>query len=336
MKSPFWKRFCTITITFLGLVTYIVTIVNGLPGAINEIAKILGPIISPFFVYFNLVFSLPFAIFLLVMAIISSGTYSYRKSIGTHRIPCSLIGIFHFKVANKNCKLLKTIHGDIYHYYYKIKDDLHRRRINSIDEVNKRFEEFLFIIHASILRSLNLNLTINVKRLIIDRQNKLYLVPFIHYRNSAEREMETQRDFNYSYYIDRRRYVRLPRYVEMAKRYYKDYGAERKYEVNSIFTYLVAQSKSHWMSNNLEEDVEAGDFYTSSDNYPDFYRSMAAFSIIPPNNRKETPKGLIIFDTKKTGRFSERECVNLFGYIAHLFYELLIEYDDYVSAQKRI
>jgi len=63
---------------------------------------------------------------------------------------------------------------------------------------------------------------------------------------------------------------------------------------------------------------------------------MAVFSIIPPNNRKETPKGLIIFDTKKTGRFSERECVNLFGYIAHLFYELLIEYDDYVSAQKRI
>ena len=28
----------------------------------------------------------------------------------------------------------------------------------------------------------------------------------------------------------------------------------------------------------------------------------------------------------KTGKFAEKECVHLFGYIAHLLYELLTEY----------
>lgn len=87
------------------------------------------------------------------------------------------------------------------------------------------------------------------------------------------------------------------------------------------------------MSNDLEIDELAGDFYTTSDNYPEYYNSMAVFSIAPPESNI-LPEGLLIFDTKKRGRFSEEECVNLFGYIAHLFYELMREYNNYESKKK--
>ena len=169
----------------------------------------------------------------------------------------------------------------------------------------------------------------------MDRKGNLCLVPFIHYRNIAERKLDTQRAFNYSYHIETTEYERLSRYAEIAKKYHKDHGVNRKYEVNSIFTYLITHKERFWMSNDLRRDADNGIFYTSSDNYPDFYKSLAVFSIAPPEKIEVLPEGLIIFDTKKTGRFSETECVNLLGYIAHLFYELLKEYSSYESAKKR-
>lgn len=112
------------------------------------------------------------------------------------------------------------------------------------------------------------------------------------------------------------------------------YRDREKYEVNSIFTYLINQRKRYWMSNDLQIDQMNGNFFTSSDNYPEYYKSLAVFSIAPPD-KDVLPEGLLIFDTKKTGKFSETECAQLFGYIAHLLYELLTEYNKYESKKKQ-
>ena len=301
----------------------------------NEIIQWLKPIghfISEILFYVGLYVLLPFACLLAIVGVFHYCTRDYRISIGTHGIPCTLFTMFHFKVANKNNKLLNSIHKDIYHHYYKIKDDIRSQRLGSIEAVNHALEEFLRVIHASIYKTFRLDLTINIKRLSQDRQDNLCLVPFIHYRNVAERNQGNPRDFNYKYYIEVVDDRKLSRYAQRARNYNRDSG----YEVNSIFTYLINQRKRFWMSNDLKIDQEIGDFYTSSDNYPDYYQSLAVFSLTPPE-KDTVPEGLLIFDTKKTGKFSETECVNLFGYIAHLFYELLIEYNNYESKkiQKR-
>ena len=201
-------------------------------------------------------------------------------------------------------------------------------RIQSLEEAEKRIEDLLYDIHVAIMRSFGLDMTINIKMLIMDRDNNLCLVPFKHFRNIAERRITSPRAFNYCYYIEPDEYDSLSRYATKAQQYHNQDSMNRRYKVNSIFTYLITKKKRYWMSNDLTLDEKMGDFYTSSDNYPKFYKSMAAFSLIPPDCGK-LPEGIVIFDTKKKGVFSEEECVYLFGFIAHLFYELIIEYNHY-------
>lgn len=330
MDNKNLNKIGSITLALIGLVSSMITIVNGYSETIATLSKYLGFIISHILVYFNFFILLPFAIFLVITAIISYGTKKYRTKIGTHEIPCTLMTMIHFKVANKNNKLLNSIHRDIYHHYYKIKDDICSHRIGSVENANKAIEEFLRVIHSSILKTFRMDLTINIKRLSLDRQENLCLIPFIHYRNVAERSLHNPRDFNYCYYIGIAEFEKLSRYATMA-RAYRD---REKYEVNSIFTYLINQRKRYWMSNDLQIDQMNGIFFTSSDNYPEYYKSLAVFSIAPPD-KDVLPEGLLIFDTKKTGKFSETECAQLFGYIAHLLYELLTEYNKYESKKKQ-
>ena len=335
----------------IGIISGLMKIINGSDETIAKLSNLLGflprklfegnndiiqwlkPIgrfISEVLFYIGLYLLLPFACIIAIIGILNICTRKYRISIGTHGIPCTLLTMYHFKVANSNNKLLNSIHKDIYHHYYKIKENIRFQRYGSINDVNHAIEEFLRIIHASIYTTFKLDLTINIKRLSQDRQENLCLVPFIHYRNVDERNQDNPRNFNYIYYIEVMEYERLSRYAQRARNYNNDMG----YAVNSIFTYLINQKKRYWMSNDIETEIDAGDFYTSSDNYPDYYQSLAVFSITPPE-RDIVPEGLLIFDTKKTGRFSEKECTNLFGYIAHLFYELLIEYNNYESKKKQ-
>lgn len=332
-KYAKWQKVGSICITLLTAFSTIVTIINGLDKTIEWLSTVFSPILSQILVYANLIVLLPFGIVVVVISIVSYATRQYRNKIGTHDIPCTLIGFYHFKIANRNNKLLKSIHKNIYHSFYKLKDDMRMHRIKSIEEANKGIEDLLYDIHTAIMKSFKLDLTINVKRLIMDRDDNLCLVPFIHFRNVAERFTTNPRAFNYCYYIEPEEYEKLSKYTINARKYYQQHELTRKYEVNSIFTYLITKRIRYWMSNDLTLDEKNEDFFTSSDNYPEFYKSMAIFSITPPESNV-LPEGLIVFDSKKTGGFSEEECVNLFGYIAHLFYELIIEYNHYESKKK--
>ena len=306
----------------------VLSIITELDESRELLFRFLGPIMSSILVYFNYIFLLPIAIFLIISYVIGRFTWKYRERIGTHGIPCALINVYYYKIANLHNKLLRSIHKNIYHNIYKLKDDISNHRIQSIAEANKGIDDLLYDIHVAIMRSFGLDLTISIKRLIMDRDNNLCLIPFKHFRNGKDRNVSNPRAFNYSYYIEPDEYERLSRYATKARQYHNQQGENRKYEVNSVFTYLITKRMRYWMTNDVTLDDKAGNFYTSSDNYPEFYKSIAVFSLTPPESNI-LPEGLIIFDTKKKGAFSEEECVNLFGYIAHLLYELILEYNRY-------
>lgn len=330
MKKFSWKKFLSTAVMVIGAVSGLMSIIKGMSELIDQLSGSIGVYLSYILVIFNVVILFPLSIIIVLALIINFYTKKYRERIGTHGIPCTLFSMYQFKISNKNNKLLYSIHKDFYHHCYKIKDDIHNGRLNSTDKINEAFEEFLRIIHHSILKTFRLDLTINIKRLVLDRDDNLCLVPFIHYRNIAVRNQSNPRDFNYSYFIQLIESDRLSRYAQAAKNYRRN----NEYEVNSIFTYLINERKRYWMSNDLRIDEEEGNFYTSSDNYPEYYRSLAVFSITPPE-KKSFPEWLLILDTQKTGKFSEKECVNLFGYIAHLLHELLTEYNNYESKKKQ-
>ena len=320
-SEPFFYRILVVS-------SLIISIITGVDETREWLYGVLGPFFSMILVYFNYVFLLPIAFFLIAIYVVSKFTWEYRKRIGTHGIPCALINVYYYKIANRHNKLLRSIHKNIYHSIYKLKDDISKHRVQSIEEASKGIDDLLYDIHLAVMRSFGLDLTINIKKLIMDRDNNLCLIPFKHFRNAAERSLSNPRAFNYCYFIEPDEYERLSKYAVKARQYHNQHGENRKYEVNSVFTYLITKRMRYWMSNDVKLDEEAGNFYTSSDNYPEFYKSMAVFSLTPPESNV-LPEGLVIFDTNKNGVFSEDECVNLFGYIAHLLYELISEYNRY-------
>ena len=324
-----WQKVSIILVVIHTAISTLLLLIEGWDKIVEYLSRVLGPIISKALVYVNYFILLILAIIVVLYYVVRYFTRKYREHIGTHGIPCALINVYYYKIANRHNKLLRSIHKNIYHNVYKLKDDISKHRIQSIVEVNKGIDDLLYDIHLAIMRSFGLDLTINIKKLIMDRNNNLCLIPFKHFRNGAERNStDNPRAFNYSYFIEPDEYERLSKYAVKARQYHNQHGENRKYEVNSVFTYLITKRMRYWMTNDVALDEQVGNFYTSSDNYPESYKSIAVFSLTPPESNI-LPEGLIIFDTKKKGAFSEEECVNLFGYIAHLLYELIIEYNRY-------
>lgn len=82
------------------------------------------------------------------------------------------------------------------------------------------------------------------------------------------------------------------------------------------------------MTNDLSVDQQRNTFYTSSENFPRDYKSLAIFKIIPPE-KDVLPEGFIIFDSEKCGLFSEEICAQIMGLVAHFLYEIFFEINEY-------
>ena len=80
------------------------------------------------------------------------------------------------------------------------------------------------------------------------------------------------------------------------------------------------------MSNDLTIDKSRNAFYSSSPNCNNYYKALAAFAIKPPQCdgvEDSTIKGIVTFDSPKTGVFSENECSLIMGLMAHILYDVL-------------
>lgn len=323
-KKAFWG-----TMTFINNGASIVTIVLGYDQVVTKLSQFIEPTIAEVALVLNLltwpVFIL-FPLYILTRMLLSH----YLTKIGTHGIPCSLVAAFNYKVANRNNKLFDAIHKDIYHNYHRILADLKQHRINDYAEGKAQIENFLSTVHCSIYKSLRIDFTINIKRVYVNRNDdRLCLCPFVHYRGLNGRNVNETRDFSLRYHIQTNAQNNLTQFTAQAKNHLLGRNHADGYEVNSIFSFLLTQRlQKSWMSNDLKNDIQNGVFFTSSSNCLTHYNSLAAFALTPPD-RCVMPSGIIIFDSKKTGVFSEKECTNLFGYLAHLFYELIEELKKY-------
>lgn len=255
-------------------------------------------------------------------------TKPYRRQIGTHGIECNLIPMLKYKWRIKTCKLLHVIHKKLYHQTYEIISEIRRDKELNDENLQKLIASYLLQINHSLQQILKLDLTINIKRLSFSKNNDLVLTPYAHYRNDYSSDPTHNRNFDYKYIILPSNYSDEVQSVYFTKTYIERNG-NSTYQANSIFNYLFSnEKKMYWMTNNLSIDYNNNIFYTSSNNFPNHYQSMAIFKIMPPEG-KSIPEGIIIFDSEKKGVFSEKICAQIMGLIAHFLYEIFFEMNEY-------
>lgn len=325
------KKIIIIVLCVLSHVSSIVTIITGYKETIQKMSEYITPQIANIFVVANFLIW-PIAFFLMAFYLCYAFSNIYRERIGTHRIPCSFLAMWNYRLINNSGKILSSVHQDIYHEYHKLRHEMRKKDFADYTEAKSRLEDFLGVIHQSISKALQTDFTISVMQMRMNREDqKLCLVPLIHYRSAQSRGLDNQRSFKPCYHILSQEYDNLSDYVIQSKNYTQDRGGNNMYDVNSIFTYLLThRTVKYWMSNDLRIDEQDGKFYTSCYGYYDYCKSFAAFTLVPPN-KHISPKGIIVFDSHKTGTIVEKECVSMFGFVAHLLYDLIEELEKYAA-----
>lgn len=255
-----------------------------------------------------------------------------RKEAGTHNIPCSWVFYWRYKIKNKNNTLLENLHQDIYHNFNNLVEQIQKTKKGNKRKhlVVKDFKNSIIILlqnfHDIFNKNFNLDLSINIYQ--ATQEDDFTIVKrSIFLRSSKERRKNKQRDPNYKYVINSCDDKHIENYTYQARNNKNNKSIFERYNINSIFDYLMTSSKSSWISNDLKTDEKNNLFFSSSEYYKNGnYKSLAAFAIIPPSSgefEQDKVRGILTFDSEKTQVFAEEECNMLMGLMAHLIFEVL-------------
>ena len=321
------KNFFRILLAIYGFGSNLITYITGAKAVAQFLKEYMHPLFADFIVIIlnPLLLGLLslYAFFLLLIYV----TKPYRKQIGTHGIECKLIRMFRYKFGIKKGKVIRIIHKKLYHESYIIKTKIRKDRSISYDTCKHNVADYIKTVNHSIRQIFGIDLNLNVKQLAYNSNNEFILTPYAHYRNDYAASSVNERSFHYKYIISTEEQPSLEAYANSSKHYNNTHGG-RLYKTNSIFNYLINGKKTFWMTNDLTIDQQNNIFYTSSDNYPENYKSLAIFKIIPPE-KDVLPEGFIIFDSEKCGLFSEEICAQIMGLVAHFLYEIFFEINEY-------
>lgn len=251
------------------------------------------------------------------------------RTAGTRGIPCTLRQYRHFRKKNKTEGLLNAIHRDLYHCTHSIKKNIKRMRaqnptcIQSIKDVPE-MNRLLQLFQTTLYDLFNIDASISIYRTGETEDKRKVLIRDMFAKNNDERKMSNGRRQDNTYLIAKEPKESMEDLTTKAKRY-SDKNGRGTYHKNSAFDFILSNPYNSWLSNDLAVDSDNKEFFTSSYNYGDYYKSLAAFVILPPDcndNRDDLIKGILTFDTMKTGMFLETECVAIMGLMAHLVNEI--------------
>lgn len=267
----------------------------------------------------------------LVLFILLGILYNHKRirAAGTRGIPCTLRQYRHFRKKNKTEGLLNAIHRDLYHCTHSIKKNIKRMRaqnpscIQSIKDVPE-MNRLLQLFQTTLYNLFNIDASISIYRTKETEDKRMVLIRDMFVKNNDERIMSNGRRQDNIYLIAKEPTESIKDLTTKAEKYSEKNG-RGTYHKNSAFDFILSNPHNSWLSNDLAVDSDNKEFFTSSYNYGDYYKSLAAFVILPPDcndNRDDLIKGILTFDTMKTGMFLETECVTIMGLMAHLVNEI--------------
>lgn len=267
----------------------------------------------------------------LVLFILLGILYNHKRirAAGTRGIPCTLRQYRHFRKKNKTEGLLNAIHRDLYHCTHSIKKNIKRMRaqnptcIQSIKDVPE-MNRLLQLFQTTLYNLFNIDASISIYRTKETEDKRMVLIRDMFVKNNDERIMSNGRRQDNIYLIAKEPTESIKDLTTKAEKYSEKNG-RGTYHKNSAFDFILSNPHNSWLSNDLAVDSDNKEFFTSSYNYGNYYKSLAAFVILPPecnDNRDDLIKGILTFDTIKTGMFLEKECVTIMGLMAHLVNEI--------------
>lgn len=296
--------------------------------------------LSTYFAYlFNCTWLFGIFIGILVLIVVYAILRRKMEKAGIRENRCELIPYLRFKVQNKKGKIESLMHKDLYHSLYKSKNILRQSIINNpeieVESCDSQFGILLNSFHSFLYNVYKLDLTISVFKQYTDN-DKIVLKRIFFCKSIAEKNMAKIRDPKKEtvapYFIkninDKNKELdALPidDIVKQAKNYSTETG-RKIYKKNSAFDYVLSSNEQIWLSNNLNND----DFFSSSENYNEYYNSLVAVAIRHPiieNLDRKPIKGVLAFDSRKTNIFSKEECQHIMALMAHLLYELFEEFE---------
>ena len=192
--------------------------------------------------------------------------------------------------------------------------------IKDVPEMNRLLQLF----QTTLYDLFNIDGSISIYRTGETEDKRKVLIRDMFAKNNDERKMSNGRRQDNIYLIAKEPEESIKDLTKKAKRY-SDKNGRGTYHKNSAFDFILSNPYNSWLSNDLAVDSDNKEFFTSSYNYGDYYKSLAAFVILPPDcndNRDDLIKGILTFDTMKTGMFLETECVAIMGLMAHLVNEI--------------
>ena len=182
----------------------------------------------------------------------------------------------------------------------------------------------LQLFQTTLYNLFNIDASISIYRAKETEDKRMVLIRDMFVKNNDERIMSNGRRQDNIYLIAKEPTESIKDLTTKAEKYSEKNG-RGTYHKNSAFDFILSNPHNSWLSNDLAVDSDNKEFFTSSYNYGDYYKSLAAFVILPPDcndNRDDLIKGILTFDTMKTGMFLETECVTIMGLMAHLVNEI--------------
>jgi len=259
----------------------------------------------------------------------------HLKDAGTRGIRCKPRRYISYKVTNKHCSLLSTLHRDIYHKLTELRNRIsvikrgknkeERTEAIAFDEIHDSVLALLDSFHTALYMTFSLDVSISLFLLSETSDKKTILSKELFLRSKKENKKGKLRDDKLKYVVEQDKDQEASVYAQKARTYDKKYGSGQ-YVKNSVFDYILSASKHSWMSNNLSLDMNRNEFFSSSPNYNKYYKSMAAFAVKPPqceDGKGGAIRGIVTFDSLNTGVFSESECSLIMGLMAHILYDVL-------------
>ena len=265
-------------------------------------------------------------------------THIRQKEVGTHGIACDLIPFLRYKLLNRHHTMLSSLHRELYHRTEKVKEIIltiqkeryrnHRNQMPlaplSINDIEEPMRNLMNAFHRALYQVFGIDSTISLY-LISEANGETILKRSLLQRSVYEMKRNERRPTDNQYIIHRDNELGLREFATRAKRYNERNG-NGQYKKNSYFDYVLSTSHNAYLSNDLKEDEQNDDFFSSSNHYLQFYESLGVFAIVPPEreqDREAAIKGLLTFDCHKTNRFSEEECTLMMGLMAHFVYDIL-------------
>ena len=256
------------------------------------------------------------------------------KRVGNHGIPCAIWPYIHYKLRNKNHTLLTLIHHGLYHECFSIKQtikDLKAHRTNNvplrISDIAPQIGELLQNFHNLLYNTFHIDLSISIFTITESDQHRPILSKVAFHRSKAEAAKTGQRSAGVPYLVGYNNDQAETNYSNRAREYHTAHG-NAEYLKNSVFDHILSTHDHSWISNDIVLDGVNNLYFSSSPNTGRYYRSFAAFAILPPNclaNQHAAIKGIIAFDSPKTNIFSHDECSFVMGLMAHIVYDILDE-----------